>query len=168
VGVSAFRSAINLTNRSMLNVSVSTGLGADTEGAARTSAGTTFRYNLKIGRGKLFNFSYNTRAGHSSGRAISDQSLSTSFSFSKAPRWTTSFGTAYNLRTSEFGELNTSIDYTFSKKCRLWSSLIYDIEQQRFSVKNYNMTYMVYGTQVNIGWATEGNDFFFDIASNFR
>ena len=168
VGVSAFRSGINITNKSMVNLSVSSGIGMASEGTARISNSVSVRYNYKMGRGKLFNFSYNTRAGRSAGSASADQSLSASVSMSHSSRWNMSVGSAYSLRTSKIGELNTTLDYTFSKKCRLWSSLIYDTEDQRFDNKNFNMTYMVYGTQVNLGWMTEGNDFFFDVASNFR
>ncbi len=168
VAVSAFRSAINISKKSHLNLSTNTGVGANTEGGARTSLGAAVRYSLNVGRGKLFNLSYNVRNGRSSGTANADQSVSSSFSFSKNMRWSTNFSTTYNLRAAQIGEVSTSIDYTFSKKCRLWSSLIYNTEENRFSVKNYNLSYNLYGTTVNTSWFTEGNDFIVNFASNFR
>jgi len=168
VAVSAFRSAINITKRSHLNISTNTGIGADTEGGARTSVGAALRYGVNVGRGKLFNISYNVRNGRSSGTANADQSLSTSFSLSKGMRWNTNISTSYNLRASQIGEVSTSVDYRFSKKCRLWSSLVYNTELSRFTVKNYNMSYNLYGTTINTSWFTEGNDFIIDFVSNFR
>ncbi|MFA6451418.1 MAG: hypothetical protein WCX65_18235 [bacterium] len=168
VGVSAFRSGVKVTDHSHMNVSVSSGLGADTTGGARASVGTAVRYNYNISRGKLLNFSYNVRNSRSYGSSVAEQSVSAGVSIAGSSRWNSNISTGYDLRQNRFGELSTTVDYTFSKKCRVWSSLMYDINAKHYSYKNFNMTYNLYGTMINTTWAVEGNDFMVDFASNFH
>jgi hypothetical protein len=168
VAVSAFRSAIEITDRSHMSFSVSTGLGAGTEGTGRSSFGTSVAYGLKTGRSSLVNMTYRTQNSRSDGNSYASQYISTSFSISKSTRWRTTLGTSYDIRKTLFDSLNTTFDYVFSKKCRLWSSMIYDYKLAHFSSKSYNMAYEVYGTTVNTAWYTESNDFSFDFSTNFR
>jgi hypothetical protein len=168
VGISAFRSGIALSPRSHVNMSMSTGAGADTEGAFRTSASTALRYSYNVSRGKMLNFSYNVRNGRSYGNSVSDQSVGLGFSVSQSTHWNSGISTGYDLRHSKLSDVSTSIDYAVSKKCRTWTSLIYDVEQNHFSGKNLNMTYNLYGTTVNATWLGEGNNFMIDFNSSFR
>lgn len=168
VAASAFRSGIELTNRSRVSLSVSTGLGMDTEGAARNTVGSSVTYSIITGRNRLISSSYRTKSSRSNGNTSAEQYVSASYSISKSNRWRTTIGTSYDLRKTELGSYTATMDYVFSKKCRLWSNLTYDSKLDRFSSKNYNLSYDVYGTTVNTNWFVETNDFSFDFSTNFR
>jgi hypothetical protein len=167
VAVSAFSSGINISRHSHVNLNTSTGWGADTEGRTRASIGNSIRYNVNVGRGKLINIGYNVNNGTSYGQTTAAQSLSAAVSLSSYSKFNANIATAYDLRQSRFGEVSTALDYTLSKKCRIWSSLIYDLNLNHFSMKDYNMSYNLYGETINTTWVVESNDFIVDFASKF-
>jgi len=168
VAVSAFHTGINLSKRSRVSMSSSSGLGAGTEGDVRGNMSGALRYSLTTRGGRLYSLSYSARNSRSYGRGYADQGLSASVSVSRSSKSTFSLYSSYDLRKSTFGSVSTNIDYIFSKKCRLWSDMTYDLVENHLASKNFNMSYNMYGTLVNTRWFVESNDFMFDFSTNFR
>jgi len=168
VAISAFRSGINLTNKTKLNLSAGTGLGITTEGTARNNLDFAVRSSTRLGSGPLVSVGYVYGNRHSSGTVNSEQTLSFALSKSRQGKWNTNFSTAYDIRDRKARSFSSGVDYVFNTKLRIWTNLTYDLRDGNFSSKSFSSIYKLYDTNINFRWFVENNDFTLDFNTKFN
>lgn len=167
VGISVFRSGIQLSDKMRVSTSFNGGLGAYTEGSASNSFGSSVRLSHKVGKGKTMGFSYKYNQGRSFGSTSTSQSISSTYSFVRGRSFNIRLSSSYDLRRDKIGTLSTAFNYDLNRKTSVTSNLIYDVERSAFSFKTYNLRHDFYGSVISTYWDVETNDLIIDYNSNF-
>ncbi len=168
VGISTFRSSIKITERLRLNTSLNSGMGISSEGTSRYNTSGSLSFSRPLSRTNSINVSYRYSHGRSAGSSSMSNTITPSISLASPSKWTTRMGTSFNMRTGDIQDASFYASYDFSKKFGIWSDLIYNIEGNRFSVKNFSCRSTVYGTALTTNWFVESNDFVFNINTKFN
>ena len=167
VGVSLFRSAIRLSEKSSMNTSFNVNLGRDTGGGSSDSYSSALSYNMGVGKNRNLGVSYKVGQNLSSGRTNASQYMSLSYSFTQFNVMNVRFSSSYDLRESRLGTVSSRLSYEVSKKSSFWTDLVYDVKRSRFNIKNYSLSYNLYGSMLNTRWYMESNEFVMDMATKF-
>lgn len=164
VGVTISKSGIPLPMKVRLYTSLQGGYGVHTDGYTNDS----YSYNMKLDRG-IMGMSYNVSQNRSlSGtRASQYVSMSVNFNALGNNKLNMLLKSSYDLRRNNIGIISTNLKYMMNKRSTIWTDLYYDMGVQRFSMKNYNLRYDLYGSALNARWYVESNDFMVDVATNF-
>lgn len=169
VGVSLSRTGIKLPLKSVLSPSVNFGYGLHTDGYTNDSYSMSMRVNKGIGKNKSVGMSYSLGQNRDIGGTRAYQTVSMLYNFNAfgMSKFSMSLSSTYNLRNNSVGNLNTHIRYPVNKRSEITTDLNYEVAKRRFSTKNYNVRYDLYGSDLNARWFVESNDFMIDLATKF-
>ncbi|MEW5945048.1 MAG: hypothetical protein AB1742_02500 [bacterium] len=169
VGVSFFRTAVNIGSKTHVSATVNAGHGAGTDGDVKNNLGVVVSFNRRIGRASALDFSYSNNRNASSRSPASRQSyLRTALSLGGGGRWNSRLSTGYDLARSNFSDMSLSLDYRFNRRTSIASSFSYSLEHRKFLSGAYFLEYNMHGTTVNTVWNKENNDFIIDFNSQFK
>lgn len=169
VGVALSRTGIKLPLKAVLSPSVNLGYGMHTDGYTNDSYSMSMRVNRGVGKNKSVGVGYSIGQNRnlSGTRVYQNVSLLYNFNAFGMSKFSMSLSSTYNLRTNSVGNLNTHIRYPINKRSEVTTDLNYEVGRRRFSTKNYNLRYDLYGSDLNARWYVESNDFMLDLATKF-
>lgn len=168
VGVSMNRSGWTVGKGGSISAGMSTGYGADTDGMPRNNFVANVTYNRDIGRTSMLSFSYRYRDEKSNGDRYNNQYITTSFNLGKGAKWNSFFSSSFDIDRGRFSTVQSTFNIKAGKKCDLAATAVYDLFENHFSDNIFHINYKFYGSNVNIHWYKESNDFVMDFVSISR
>lgn len=145
------------------------GINADDSGNLRNTVGGSVSYNLTLHRNTSMSMSYRTSQGVSNkGGGSHSQGVSTSVSYMKGAKWSTRLSSSFDLLTGRMSMISGTFDFTVNKKARFSTTAAYDTALNHFSTNIFHLNYRFYGSQMNVSWYKESNNFMVDFVSQFR